>query len=193
MKDIEPIRKIAEEAHDEWGYKYHICPVVKNATFLAKKLNADLEVVSVAAYLHDLGISAKITGEAGFAVENAHHIIGAKEAQKILKELKYPNDFTKEVMNCILSHRGRAGPKPITIEQQIIANADAMAHFDTFLNLFTFFVKKSTNSFEEAVEEIHKKIKRDWEIKLTLPEAKEIVQTKYEAIILILENMKSYF
>jgi hypothetical protein len=61
------------------------------------------------------------------------------------------------------------------------------------LDLFTFFVTKTTTSFEEAVEEIYKKMKRDWEIKLTLPEAKELVKPKYDAIILLLENMKGYF
>ena len=192
MKDLSVIRKIAEESHDDWGFKYHIIPVVKNAVFLAKKLNADLEVVEVAAYLHDLGISKKIMGDT-YAKENDHHIVGAEEARNILKELNYSEEFIDSVANCILSHRGRKGPEPITIEQKIIANADAMAHFDTFLDLFTFFVTKTTGSFEEAVEEIYKKMKRDWEIKLTLPEAKELVKPKYDAIILLLENMKGYF
>lgn len=192
VKDLSVIRKIAEESHDDWGFKYHILPVVKNAVLLAKKLNADIEIVEVAAYFHDLGISKRIMGET-YLKENDHHIVGAQEARKILNELNYSKDFIDSVAGCILSHRGRKGPEPITLEQKIIANADAMAHFDTFLDLFTFFVKKTTNSFEEAVEEIYKKMKRDWEIKLTLPEAKELVKPKYDAIMLLLENMRSYF
>jgi HD superfamily phosphodiesterase len=152
-----------------------------------------LEVVQVAAYLHDLGVSKKIAGTDFSSKENDHHIVGAEEARKVLTKLNYPGDFVEKVVNCVLSHRGRKGPEPVTLEQKIIANADAMAHFDTFLDLFNFFATKTTSSFEEAVEEIYKKMKRDWEIKLTLPEAKEIVKPKYEAIMLILESMKSYF
>jgi len=193
MRSTEQVRKIAKSAHDEWGYKYHILPVVKNAIFLAKKLGADLEVVEVAAYLHDIGVSKKIAGPDFSAKENDHHIVGAKEAKKLLKELKYSDDFIEKVANCILSHRGRKGQSPVTLEEKIIANADAMAHFDTFLDLFTFFTEKTTNSFEEAVEAIYQKMKRDWEIKLTLLEAKEMIKPKYEAVMLILESMKSYF
>jgi hypothetical protein len=52
---------------------------------------------------------------------------------------------------------------------------------------------KSTSSYEEAVTEIEKKMKRDWELKLTLPEAKEIARAKYEAIMLVLASTKEYF
>jgi len=192
MRSTEQVRKIVENAHDEWGYKYHILPVVKNAAFLAKKLGADFEVVEVAAYLHDLGVSKKIAGEKGVEKENNHHIVGAKEAQKALKELGYSSDFIEKVVNCILSHRGRKGPRPVTIEQKIIANADAMAHFETFPYLLAFFVKQG-GPFEEVVEDIYGKMQRDWEIKLTLPEAKEMIKPKYEAIMVVLESMKNYF
>jgi hypothetical protein len=50
----------------------------------------------------------------------------------------------------------------------------------------------SCASFEEAVVEIEKKLQRNWEKKLTLPEAKRIVKPKFEAIMLLLNSMKEY-
>jgi len=180
--------EIAKESYDNEDYKYHILPVVKNSLLLAKKLNADAEVVEVTAYLHDIGRAIK---REKFVKENEHHITGAEETKKILKNLKCDEEFIKKVEHCVLTHRGRKGPKPESLEAEIIACADAMAHFDTFLDLFTFFLK-STNSFEDAIIEIEQKIDRNWNKKLTLPEAKEIVREKYEAIILLLKSMKEY-
>lgn len=182
------IIEIAKENYEEEDYKYHILPVVKNALLLAKKLNADLEVVEVASYLHDIGRAVK---RGQFVKENEHHILGVDKTRKILKEVGYDESFIKKVEHCILTHRGRKGPNPETIEAEIVACADAMAHFDTFLDLFNFFLK-TTNSFEELILEIEQKMDRNWNKKLTLPEAKEIVREKYDAIMLLLKSMKEY-
>ncbi len=184
----ERILKLAEEKYEESDFKYHILPVVKNALLLGKKLNADLEVVEIASYLHDIGRAIK---REQFVKENEHHIIGAEETKKILKSFGYDEEFIKKVSHCVLTHRGRAKPDPETLEAEIVACADAMAHFDTFLDVFTFFLK-TTNSFKDAVIEIEQKMDRNWNKKLTLPEAKEIVNDKYESIILLIKSMKEY-
>jgi len=167
--------------------------VVKYALILAKKLNADLEVVETSAYLHDLGRAKKkrkFEGERkDFFEDNDHHITGAEETKEILRDLEYDEEFIKKVEYCILTHRGRKGPAPETKEAEIIACADAMSHFDTFLDLFSFFLR-TTNSFEEAVDKIEQKIDRNWDKKLTLPEAKQIVEEKYKAIKLLLKSTK---
>ncbi len=186
---IKKIIEIAKKRYTEKDYKYHILPVVKNALVLAKKLNANLEVVEIASYLHDIG---RATKSKQFAKENVHHITGAEKTKKILKELGYDEEIIKKVEHCVFTHRGRKGPNPETLEAKIIACADAMAHFDTFLALFPFS-SKSTNSFENTVNEIEQKMGRNWNKKLTLPEAKEIVRAKYEAILLLIKSMKEYF
>ena len=56
---MKKIIEIAKNSYTEKDYNYHILPVVKNALLLAKKLNADLEVVEIAAYLHDIGRAIK--------------------------------------------------------------------------------------------------------------------------------------
>ena len=189
MKNKEKIIKLCKESYSDEDYKYHILPVVEYSLLLAKRLDADLEVVEISAYLHDIGRAIKRNE---FVKENEHHIIGAKETKKILKELGYDEEFIKKVEHCVLAHRGRKEPDPETLEAEIISCADAMAHFDTFLDLFSFFLK-TTNSFEEAVIEVEQKIDRNWNKKLTLPEAKEIVKEKYEAIKLIIASMEKHF
>ena len=186
---IKKIKQIVKERHNEKDFNYHILPVVKNAMFLAEKLNADKEIVEASAYLHDIGRTFK--GRKDFNPENEHHITGAKETKKILIGLGCKKDFIKKVENCVLAHRGRREPNPKTTEEKIISCADAMAHFDTFLALFEVFIV-TTNSFEEAIKEIDKKMDRNWNKKLSLPEAKEIVKEKYNAIKILLESMKEH-
>ena len=186
---LEEIRKIAEKAHQKEDFKYHIVPVVRNALTLAKRLDADLKVVEVAAYLHDIG-KASMKREK-FEAENEHHIIGAKETRKILTKFGCDKEFIKKVEHCVLAHRGRRDPNPETKEAEIIACADAMAHFDIFLYVFSFFLT-TRNSFEDAVKEIGEKMERNWNKKLTLPEAKEIAKPKYKAIKLLIKSMEEY-
>ena len=180
-----------KEKYDEVDFKYHVVPVVKNALLLAEKLNADKEVVEMAAYLHDIGRSIIKDNLKKFERENEHHIIGEKDSKEFLKKLVYDKEFIEKVAHCVLTHRGRKGPEPKTTEAKIIACADAMAHFDTFLDLFETFLG-SSKSFEEALMHIKEKMQRDWNKKLTLPEAKEIVKEKYEAIMLLINSMEKY-
>ena len=182
----EQVIKLVKENHDEYYFKYHILPVVKNALLLGKKLNADLDVVEIASYLHDIGKEGTDDYE-----QSEHHVVGAEKTKKILKEMGYDNEFIKKVEHCVLTHRGRKGPPPETLEAKIVACADAMAHYDTFLALVKIFLK-TNDSFEQAIIEIDKKMDRGWNKKLTIPEAKEIVKEKYEAIKLLLESMKEY-
>lgn len=179
---------LCKKKYSSRDYNYHILPVVKNAMLLARRLGADLEITETAAYLHDIG---RAISRKKFERDNIHHITGAAEAAKILKKFGYEKDFIEKVRHCILAHRGRTGPKPKTIEAKIIACADAMAHFDGFLDLFEFFVE-SSDSFEDAVRGIESKMQRNWDIKLALPEAKEIVREKHAATMLVIKSMKEF-
>ncbi len=194
---IEQVKKIAKESYSKEDFDFHILTVVKNALLLAEKFpKVNKEIIEVSAYLHDIGRAhrRKQFSEEGkqFSNENEHHITGAKETEKILGKLEYDSEFIKKVKHCILAHRGRREPNPETLEAEIVNCADAMAHFDTFLDLFSFFLK-TTNSFEEAVDKIEQKMDRNWNKKLTLLEAKEIVKDKYDAIMLLIKSMKEYF
>lgn len=182
-KKIEKIRQIVKRECEEGDWKYHILPVVKYSKMLAKKYKANLEIVELAALLHDIG-RIKLKDE------ETHHISGIPEAEKILKKFNYPKKVIEEIKHCIESHRSSKGIKPKTTIAKIIANADAMAHFDV-LPIF-FYWRNMKDSFEEVVKWVDEKIKRDWNKKITLPEARKIVKNKYKAIRLLLDSLKEY-
>lgn len=180
-KKIDKIRQLVKREHEESDWKYHILPVVEYARKLAKIYNVNEEIVELAALLHDIGRAGKRDYE-------NHHISGVTEARKILKKSNYPKAVMEEVIHCIESHRGSKDIEPRTMTARIIANADAMAHFDV-LPIF-FYRHDPKKSFEEIVRWIDEKIERDWNKKLTLPEAKKMVEKKYKAIRLILDSLK---
>jgi len=159
-------------------WKYHVSLVAKYSKLLAERTGADAELAELGALLHDIG-------RIRFGPEN-HEITGANEAEKILKDLNCPKETIAEIRHCIESHRGSGTVKPKTKVAQIIANADAMAHFDAIPFLLQVALKNENGDIEKAVSWVHDKIERDWNKKMTLPEAKEIMKEKYEAIKLLL-------
>jgi uncharacterized protein len=179
------IQKIVEQEHTKEDVLYHIKVVVANGLKLAEIYNADKEVVEIACWLHDIARAKGLTpGE-----DNNHHISGTKKAEEILLNLNYPKDKIKKITQCILAHRGAKNEyPPQTIEEKIVANADAMAHFDSFLNLFSEFV--GPDNFEEGLSLIKNKLERDWNKKLTLPEAKKLEKNNYKIIKSLFENLK---
>ncbi len=159
-----------------FGYEiwtYHIKIVVKYAKLLAEELGANIEVVELAALLHDYAsIKDKVMYE-------KHHIYGAIEGEKILEKLNYSKEKINMVKECIMSHRGSLDIKRITKEEICIASADAMAHIDQIPSLLHLaYCKKGMNVDEGAVW-VNAKIERSWN-KLC-PEAKEIIREKYES------------
>jgi len=182
---IKEVRKLAEKTHDKIFFKYHIKLVVKYALKLAKIKGADKEIVEIAAWLHDISW----TENSKLGKLNKHHIDSAKIAEKILRKLNYPEDKTKKVIECILCHRGIIKEfKPKSLEAKILRNATAMAHLETFLDLFAWNVKK--RGLENAIDYISKKLRRDWKRKVTLPEAKRMVKKYYEAARILINSME---
>jgi uncharacterized protein len=182
VKKIDKIRELVKNEAEESDWKYHILPVVKYAKELAKIYVVDEEVIELAALLHDIG-RIKFNDE-------DHHISGAIEAEKILEDQGYSTEIIKEVKHCIESHRGSQNIKPETISAKIIANADAMSHFDS-LPIF-FYWRKWMKSFEEVVKFVDEKFERDWNKKITLPEAKKMIEEKYKAVRLLINTLKEY-
>jgi len=182
MNMLEKIRQLVKNEADEDDWKYHIVPVANYAIKLAKLLKVDEEITELAALLHDIG-RLKFGGE-------DHDITGVPEAEKILKQHRYSQEIIGEVKHCVESHRGSKNIPPKTTIAKIIANADAMAHFDVLPVFFYWRCKNS--SFEEAFKWVDEKIERDWNKKLTLPEARQMMEEKYKAIKLVLDSNRKY-
>ncbi len=181
---LKKVRELVKKEASEDDWRYHFIPIVKYAKQLAKFQNANQEIVELAALLHDIG-RIRHGGK-------NHDITGIPEAEKILKKLNAPKRVIDEVKHCIQTHRGSKDFPPKTTIAKIIANADAMSHFDILLKLFEIGIKRKKLSFEESLKGVEAKLDRDWNKKLTIPKAKEMAKEKYQAIKLILNSNKEY-
>jgi uncharacterized protein len=185
MNIIEEIKNFVEKESlkpsSKYGYEpftHHFIPVVKYANELAEELGADKEVVTIAAWLHDIG--SVIYGR------EDHHLTGAKIAEEKLKEFNYPIEKIEMVKKCILNHRGSQKNNPTSIEERIIADADALSNFDNIPGIFkAAFVYENLNQ-KEAKEAVRKKLENKWK-QLSFENSKKIIKPKYEAVMVILK------
>lgn len=184
---IEKVRKFVEEeckkpgANYSSAYERHFIQVHKIAKGLAEKLDADVELVEIAAWLHDVGSII-------FGREN-HHITGAEIAEKKLMELNYPREKIEKVKLCILNHRGSNEDKNIRnfIEAEIIAEADALDAFNDISKQFLITLVYEKKSLEEAKKSIFNKLNNKWN-QIKFEESRELIRAKYEAIMFLLNE-----
>lgn len=170
-----------EKSKEKDGYDFwdeHIKYVVENARKLAKQYGADIEIVELGALLHDIAMPSE------YGEREEHHIYGAEIAEQLLAELEYPKDRIERVKNCVLNHRGTKDRPRNTIEEQCVADADAIAHFDCIPTLFALAYKEMNLSIADGKEYIRKKLERDYN-KLS-PKTREILKGRYENIINVL-------
>lgn len=179
---VEEIKKFVEEeckkptSNYQGAWDAHIIPVANYSKILAEKLNADVEIVELAALLHDIG--SIIYGR-----EN-HHITSCEIAEKKLRELGLDPVRIEKIKHCIFAHRGSTNIKKETKEAEIIAEADGMSHFDSLSGLFKSAFIEERLGAEEGNEYVKEKLQRSWN---KLSEAsKQIIQPKYEAAMLLL-------
>jgi uncharacterized protein len=178
---IENIKNLVKKAcrkdtnaygHGSWSH--HILTVVKYSKMLAKKLNADIEIVEIAALLHDY---ASVVNKEWMP---EHHIHSARLAEEILRKHRYPENKIKKVKHCIISHRASKQIPRESIEAKIVASADALAHFDKVNSLLYFVFIHQKMNIDEGTKWVLAKLERSW--KKLIPEAKEMVREKYKAI-----------
>ncbi len=164
-----------EKEHSYNFWNIHIKFVVENAIILAKKYNADVEIVTLAALLHDI---ASITKE---EYQENHEIIGADIAEKLLRDNNYPKDKIELVKRCILNHRGSKIVKKGTIEEICVADADALAHFNNVPTLFSLAYNKNKLSIEDGKIFVKEKLARSYN-KLS-NQTKKDYEEKYKSIL----------
>lgn len=176
------VKNACEKRENKFGYAawtHHVSSVVKYSKLLAKKMDADEEITETAALLHDY---ASILDQDWYA---EHHIHGTRLAEEILREYNYPEDRIEKVKHCIYAHRASKNIPRETVEAKIVASADGMAHFDNVSSLLHLVFVNDKMGIDEGTKAVLDKLERDWN-KL-MPEAKEMVKEKYDAIRLALE------
>ncbi|MGM5487996.1 MAG: HD domain-containing protein [Nanobdellota archaeon] len=159
-------------------YQFHFVPVVDYAQKLADELGGDKEVISIAAWLHDIG--SIVHGRKN------HHITGARIAEKKLQEFQFPPEKIERVKKCILNHRGSQQNSRDTIEEQIIAEADTLSNFDNIAGIFKAAFLYENKSQGEAKESVRQKLEQKY-AQLHFEKSKKIIKPKFEAAMLLLE------
>lgn len=176
------IEKACKKETNKYGYgiwSHHILLVVKYGKLLAQKLEADPEIVEIAALLHDY---ASIKEE---SLTSEHHLHSAQEAATILRSLNYPEDKINAIKQCIVSHRGSTDIEKQTAEAVCLASADAIAHIDQIPSLFYLVFVQHQMEIDEGTAWVRAKLERSWN-KLCL-EGKEMITEKYEAAMRIVQ------
>ncbi len=161
-----------DNKYGEGAWSHHIKSVVENAIILSRQYNADEEIVTLAALLHDV---ASVTKEEYY---EKHHVIGAEIAEDLLNKLEYPKDKIERIKNCILNHRGSKLASKLSIEEICVADADAMAHFDNIPSLFSLVYKEKGMLIDDGAEYIKNKLQRSYN-KLS-DSSKDFYKSKYE-------------
>lgn len=121
--DIKKIAQIAIDIDHKYAFggksvgNEHLSRVVKIAKFLGEKLNANMDVVEVAAYLHDAALPTE---------NDDDYVENKKLIEKILFDSGVVADeyFVRQVAEAAASHEGVVLPK--TLEAKIVHDADVI-------------------------------------------------------------------
>lgn len=167
-----------EKKHNYDFWNDHIKYVVKNAVELAKEYNADVEIVELGALLHDIAMPSE------YGPREEHNIYGVEIAEELLTKLKYPENRKERVKECVLRHRGSKDLPRNTIEEQCVADADVMAHFDCLPSLFHLVYNEMNLSVKEGEEYLKKKLERDYN-KLS-ERTRKMIKDRYNNILKVL-------
>ncbi|MBQ8535346.1 MAG: HD domain-containing protein [Bacilli bacterium] len=169
IKQIEDYKNTSTDNYDFWNE--HIKYVYKESIDLANTYNADIEVVSLGALLHDIALINKV-GE-----RKDHHINGEKIAKEVLQSFNYDKTKTERVLKCVYNHRSSKNSE--SIEETCVADADILAHFDNLPMLFnSAFIRNNVSlnnirdwmkiAFEKDYNDLSEKTKNNFKERYNL-------------------------
>ncbi len=117
-EEVKYLLKESEGCHD-WD---HTLRVYNLALHIGKIENANLEILGIAALLHDIGRPE----EDRLNRKVCHAEIGAVMAEGILKQHGLEDEKIEKIKHCILQHRFSKGQAPESKEAKILYDADKL-------------------------------------------------------------------
>jgi len=148
----------------------HVLRVLKRCVSLGEKLDADLEILVAAVYLHDLGRH--------YIDDKAHGNLSALKAEPVLERINFPQEKRDAVLHAIRVHDVSAIPEDrTTLESKILYDADKI---DT---LGVVGVLRYIRHFygRKPIDYMLNDIDARWE-GLTLPETQDLALQDYQYI-----------
>ena len=130
----------------------HVKRVVAIAKEMSDNMRADWNIVAPAAWLHDFVNLPKNHPERSKA-----SLLSANEAVCFLKEINYSNKYLDQIHHAIEAHSFSANVTPLTLEAQIVQDADRLDALGAIgiYRLFTVscMMKRDLKSALDHVEE----------------------------------------
>lgn len=165
--------ELPTNAYGIGAWDHHIKTVYELAKKYANEYGADIEIVSLAALLHDI---ASVT-DVNFTEE--HHIIGSQIAEELLLKENYPENKIELIKKCILNHRGSRLTEKTTAEEICLADSDAMAHFYNIPSLLSMVYREKNLSIDEGSKFVMDKLNRSYN-KMS-EKGKRLVEKQYNS------------
>lgn len=137
---IEEYKLNSDDHYDFWNE--HIKYVYAESRYLAKKYDADIEIVSLGALLHDIALISQVGDR------KDHHINGKLIANDTLDKYGYPSSKKDKVLGCVHNHR--SSRNATCVEELCVADADILAHFNSIPMLFNIAFNKYNISLNEV-------------------------------------------
>ncbi len=160
-------------------YHEHIRVVEKYASGLAIRLGADVEIVELAALLHD------ISAVRDFSSLPRHAAASAELARARLVEGGYPAERADAVAEAIVRHSEPMAVGEASLEAVCLAHADAMAQIamPTYWLWFAFRVRQL--GYEEGKRWYAERVRQSWQ--RLIPEARELLGARYDEVTAVLD------
>ncbi len=105
-------------SHD-WEHTLRVCRLCER---IGRAEGVDMDVLLVAAYLHDIGRAAQ--DDSNGAVCHAQK--GAKMAEPVVEKLPLSENQKQNIIHCIRSHRFRGNHSPETKEAKVLFDSDKL-------------------------------------------------------------------
>jgi|GEM_PF-2725933 len=132
---------------------------------------ADKNLVLALVWFHDFGKPLNINNERALTLE---------KGTEALKTVGFEENFINKIVKYweIMEKKNELDLSQESIEVQIVSSADGAAHFiGKFYS--TYFHDDSEEKIADIEIRLKKKIKQDWERKITLPEIKKLFKNRY--------------
>jgi uncharacterized protein len=108
----------ARGSHD-WEHTLRVCRLCER---IGPVEGADMQVLLIAAYLHDIGRTDQDTSNGAIC----HGEKGARMAEPIVDQLPLSDAQKQNILHCIKSHRFRSNGEPKTPEARVLFDADKL-------------------------------------------------------------------
>ncbi|MFA7708133.1 MAG: HD domain-containing protein, partial [Candidatus Pacearchaeota archaeon] len=164
QKLLEKVKKLCKFVYPTHNWEGHILPTVEAALKLQKKYGGDRFIVETGAYMHDLG---RILFDYLQFVGVGHEVSGYYFTRAKLWQYGFNKELNEKISKCVLQHGGRLNHESLSLESEIIRNADGVAAFEKWMYQYSIHYAEHSKDEKGTKKWLLKKLDSSWR-KLTL-------------------------